>query len=269
MVKFEELKNDVRTRLMSELTNALSLVGETGEDISKYGERLSNLDETAIKYLMRLTNDYIRAKRENSEKDIECDLNIFKKYGFDAHVLDKKIEEIQYDYNADYEMWPSKEQEEIMQTVCSYFGYPGNLPKVDTILEIASKFGVVYGSREHSFTEIRCIDTKYFDNPYNTGNYFSTALNNGLTVDQIIELTYRLNSYMDYYNAPNHSRVFSEGSFGSKMIGIVPFLDKDHQRMSNSRAVKTYKIVNERLSSQLYSTNLDNVDDSLQTRMHR
>lgn len=275
MSKFEELKKEIKSMLMTELTNYVNSAVASGDEISKYGDRLSNIDETAIKYIMRLTNDYIRAKRKNDVEDMECDLNIFKKYGFDAHVLDKKIGEIQYAYNSNNEMWPSKEQEEILQTVCSFFEYPGNLPKVDTILEIASKFGATYGATDHGpgyspSSKVMWLNvSQYFDDPYNTDRFFSTALNNGLSVDQIIESTYKLESYMDYYNAPNTLRYFSKGSFGARMIGIVPFLDKDHKRMSNARAVKTYKIINERLASQLSNANLENADDSLQTRMHR
>ena len=262
MSKFEDLKKEIRSMLMAELTSYINSVVATGDEISKYGDRLSNIDETAIKYIMRLT-------------DMECDLNIFKKYGFDAHVLDKKIGEIQYPYNSNNEMWPSKEQEEILQTVCSFFEYPGNLPKVDTILEIASKFGATYGSTDHSpnyssSSRIMWLNvSQYFDDPYDTDRFFSTALNNGLSVDQIIESTYKLESYMDYYNAPNTLRYFSKGSFGARMTHIVPFLDKDHKRISNARAVKTYKIINERLASQLSNSNLENADDLLQTRMHR
>lgn len=270
MNKFEELKKEIRSMLMTELTSYVNSSAVTGDEISKYGDRLSNIDETTIKYLMRLTNDYIRAKRENDEEDIECDLNIFKKYGFDARVLDKKIGEIQYPYNSNLQMWPSKEQEEILQTVCSFFEYPGKLPKVDTILEIASKFGATYGATDHepsysSKSKIMWLNvSRYFDDPYDTDRFFSTALNNGLSVDQIIDLTYKLESYMDYYNAPN-LRCFSKG----RMTGIVPFLDKDHKRMSNARAVETYKIINERLSSQVYSSNLDSKDETIQTIMHR
>ena len=273
MSKFEELKTEVRSMLMDELTSYINSPAVSGDKISEYGDRLSNIDETAIKYIMRLTNDYIRAKRENDEQDMECDLGIFKKYGFDAHILDEKIGRIQYGYNSDNEMWPSKAQEDILQTVCSFFEYPGNLPKVDTILEIASKFGATYGATVHGLgysTKIMWLDvSRHFDDPYDVYRFFSTALNNGLSVDQIIESTYKLKSYMDYYTAPNTSRCFSKGSFGARMTGIVPILDKDYKRTSDARALRTYKIINERLASQLSNAHLENTDDSLQTRMHR
>ena len=55
MSKFEDLKKEIRSMLMAELTSYINSVVATGDEISKYGDRLSNIDETAIKYIMRLT----------------------------------------------------------------------------------------------------------------------------------------------------------------------------------------------------------------------
>lgn len=275
MTKFEEIKKDVKVLLMSELSdsiNSMETMGVmmTGEKISKYGDRLSNLDETTVKYLMRLTNDYIRAKRENDEVDLQTDLTIFEKYGFDARVLDEKIQKIEYPYNADNQMWPNKIQEDILQTVFSYFGCPGKLPSVDTILEIASKFGATYGDTEHTYGgEIGWIDTSHFDDPYDTCKHFSTALNNGLSVEQIIQLTKDINTYMDYYNAPNMLRTFSKGEFRSRMTSIVLFLEKDHKRMSDLRTIHIYQVLNRRLVSQVYSSNLNNNNEIIEPKIHK
>lgn len=275
MTKFEEIKKDVKGLLMSQLSDSINSietmgVKPTGEEISACGARLSNLDETTVKYLMRLTNDYIRAKRENDEIGLQDDLNIFEKYGFDARILDEKIAKIEYPYNIDNEMWPNKIQEEIMQTVFSYFECPGKLPSVDTILEIASKFGATYGDTEHTYGgEIGWIDTRHFDDPYDICKHFSTAINNGLSIEQIIQLTKEINMYMDYYNAPNRPRCFSKGSFRAGMTGIVPFLEKDHKRMSDFRAIKMYQVVNRRLTSQVYNSNLNNTDEIVEPKLHR
>lgn len=276
MTKFEELKKDVKDLLMSELSNSINSIGtidselSAGKKISAYGDRLSNLDETTVKYLMRLTNDYIRAKRENSEVDLQTDLTIFKKYGFDARDLDEKIQKIEYPYNADNEMWPNKTQEDILQTVFSYFECPGKLPSVDTILEIASKFGATYGDTEHTHgVGIAWIDTRHFDDPYDICKHFSTALNNGLSVEQIIQLTKEINTYMDYYNAPNGLRTFSKGEFRSRMTGIVPFLEKDHKRASDLRAIHIYQVINRGLALQGYNSSLNNTDEIAVPKMHR
>ncbi len=265
MKKFEEVKNDVKELIFKNLSNSVNFAD--GKEISECGKRLSDLEETTIKYLMRLTNDYIRAKKGNNSYDLETDLGIFEKYGFDAHVLDDKINEIEYDYNADYDIWPSKAQEEILQTIFSFFECPGSLPKVDSILEIASKFGSTYGDKEHTSPgfEIRWIDTRNFDDPYDTCKHFSTALNNGLSVEQIIELTNELNKKLDYYDAPNGMRCFER----PRITSIVPFLNRDHDRMSNARAKRTYEVVNRRLTSLAYSNRMNNSEEEVQSEIHR
>ncbi len=245
MTKFEEIKKDVKELILSEISyytdrsKEISIGVIEKRIIQDCEDRLNNLDETTVKYIMRLTNDYIRAKKKNIQRDIDCDLTVFRKYGFDAQVLDREIAKIEFEYNADNDIWPSKHQERILQIVYSFFECPGKLPSVDTVLDIASKFGAMYGSNNHKYTsELRWLDTSHFDDPYDTCNYFSTALQNGLSTEDIIELTRLINIYLDYYSAPKSMGYFDR----PKISSIVPHLEQDHNRISDIRAEKIYSI---------------------------
>ena len=252
MTKFEELKKDILNQLREE--SSRSFVVSQEDYLLKYKRRLTNLDETTVKYLMKLTNDYIRAVLTDNKYDIGNDLDIFHKYGFAMKNLDEKIKEIEYPYNAYGDIWPGKIQEEVMQTVFNFFQCPGVLPKVDDILAMAAKFGVTYGAKRDRLSRFYWIDTRHFDDPYNTGDYFLTALMNGLSVDEIIMDTYKITSALSYYAAPMASSNFSKGIYKATIIGIVPFLDEEYQSIYCERAKRTktiYEATKKRLALQM------------------
>lgn len=277
--RFEQLKRDIHAMIMKEISEAISREPSKGftDTVSKCGKLLEYLDETTIKYLMKLTNEYIRVKREQDERQVQAILNIFKKYDFDARNLDEKIPEIQYPYNVFNKMWPNKIQEEIMGIVFSYFECPEDkkLPTVDKILELASKFGATYGatvsslydpratygatgSIGHDSYEIKWLDTSYFDDPNNICKYLSTAIANGLSIDQIIHYREKIDTYMDYYSAPIFPSIFTDSFLSKSVTTIVGNLEEDHRRMSMVRAKNFYETMyyrlaqeNSRLKSQL------------------
>ena len=252
MTKFEELKKDILNQLQEE--TSCSIVVSQENDLLKYKRRLASIDETTIKYLMKLTNDYIRAVLTDNKYDIGNDLDIFHKYGFAIENLDEKIKKIEYPYNAYGSIWPGKIQEEVMQTVFNFFQCPGVLPKVDDILAIAAKFGVTYGTENDKFSRVYWIDTRNFDDPYNTGDYFLTALMNGLSIDEIIMNTYKITSALSYYVAPMTSGNFSKGIYKTLIIGIVPFLDEEYRSIYSERAKSTrtiYEARKEKLALQI------------------
>lgn len=259
MSKFKQLKSDIYAMIMKEISNSISCPSNLtglkpidGETISKCSRLLVHLDEATIKYLMKLTNDYIRAKKEQDEVALKADLSIFAKYGFDATILDDKINEIQWPYkdmwkyDTGNEMWPNKIQEEIMGIVFSCFECPEKmkLPRVDKILERSSKFGVI----EHNSGEIMWLDTRHFDDPYDTCGYFSTAIRNGLSIDEIIQYRKEIDTYMDYYSAPRMPGRFNNPRFRESVTEVVGNLEEDQERMSKIRAEKVYKAINFQLN---------------------
>ena len=71
MTKYEEIKKDVKELILSEISyytdrsKEISIGVIEKRIIQDCEDRLNNLDETTVKYIMRLTNDYIRAKKKN------------------------------------------------------------------------------------------------------------------------------------------------------------------------------------------------------------
>lgn len=262
---FVQVRRDVEKALFEEIKVVTSAY-ESGKyyDIVPFngvtlcGKRLANLDETTTKYLMALTNDYLRAKKENEEGSISIDTEIFRKYGFDVTSLDKFVEQIPDRYSANHEVWPTEAQEMALNTVWTFFGCPGKLPTVKEIENITNMFGL---NKEKNFV----VDTAHLDDPY-VGDYFNTALSNGLSVEQIIDARCQLSVYMTYYKAPSIIQTFS---YTKKMSQIVPFLNEELIAMSNARAKSTYQVFTDRMISQMNSINNMNQETEQVSRMHR
>ena len=217
--------------------------------ISDIGERIYNIDETAVKYLMKLSNNYIRAKVKSDETSIDKSKNLFAKYGFDVETLNGEIAKISDEYTLDNKIGPCKAQEHILQRVFDYFECPGKLPTIEDLHAITSKFGIDYTDEG----KLPNIDSRNFDNPYNFGGYFNTAIENGLSIDQIIESKLQLEQMMELYEAPRPGRSLLV-YYSSEVTSIVPHLNSDIKKRAEQDALKIYKIMNYKLIKKLQNS---------------
>lgn len=246
---YKQLAEHTEKKISGKYDDNLS-ISPNRNDISDIGERIRYIDETTIQYLMKLTNDYIRVKIEKDSSAIDADIALFAKFGFDVTVLDSMINQMSNPhYNLNHEMGPSKLQEQILQTVFTHFGCPGKLPTIEDIYNIVSKFGIEYVEDG----KLPIIDSRHFDDPYNTDNTFYTAIQNGLSVEQIINSKLQLDQIMNLYNAPRNPSVFSRQP--DEITRIVYFTNSDLEQMSTRRAVDLYQVLNYRLSRGFSITN--------------
>ena len=144
-------------------------------------------------------------------------------------------------------MGPNKLQEQILQTVFTNFGCHGKLLTVEDIYNIVSKFGIDYNDGK-----LPIINSRNFDDPYGRDKTFYTALQNGLSINQIINLKLKLKRIMNLYNAPRDPMSFSTQP--DKVTSVVIYTNSELEEMSTMRAVYLYQVLNHRLSRKLNIT---------------
>lgn len=280
MSKFEELREDIRKDLLSSITAKVENYNEVvislyAKDIARMAKRLESLDETTIRFLMSLTNNYIVAILENKQTLIEDCRVLFEKYGYDIKRFDEIITKISS--NSDGKLKEDNKQEQIMRAVYNEFQCPARysiysdferpndtaLPTVKDINELLSKFGINF----ININQLPLINTTHLDDPYNVGGYFETALKNGLSIPQIIEYRKKIESMLSYYEAPRNKWCFRGGKFA--ILSAVPFLTRDFAEMSRVRAANSYQIITRQLLTQINQLNssVNSLDDNI--GMHR
>ena len=246
MSKFEELEQCVTKKLKEEKeklekyrSNHDSLDPVFQQSYGKCLDRMSNLEETTAIFLAKLTNQYMHAIQNKCSNEINCILKIFNKFGFDIKKYDEIIDKMPFKISD--RTWPSVIQARILDDVFKFFECPIQLPWVGDILESASKFGVTFGKKDKNDFEIDGIEILNFSNLYNTCEYFETALKNGLSVSEIIDMELDICYAKQFYNAP---RCPFRSIMGVEynVASIVPFLKHELEEMSENRAPEIYEI---------------------------